>query len=70
LHESCVVASTLRAELKRKGVTSAQLVEKLSDIGSYEKDVNIRNKLARGRFSVAAIVVCLEAIGVDAVRIE
>jgi len=64
------VANLLKAELKRKGVTYAGLVEKLSAIGVDEKEVNIRNKLARGKFSAAFLVQCLEAIEVDNLRLS
>ena len=64
------VANILKAELKRKGVTYSQLVEKLADIGVSEKEVNIRNKLARGKFSAAILVQCLEAIGVQGFQIR
>ncbi|MBW8320465.1 MAG: hypothetical protein K0M49_15375 [Arenimonas sp.] len=56
-------ANLLKAELKRKGVTYAQLVEKLADIGVDEKEVNIRNKLSRGKFSAAFLLQCLHAAG-------
>ena len=56
-------ANLLKAELKRKGVTYAQLVEKLADIGISEKEVNVRNKLSRGKFSAAFFLQCLNAIG-------
>lgn len=55
-------ANLLKAELKRKGVTYAQLVEKLADIGISEKEVNVRNKLSRGKFSAAFFLQCLTAI--------
>lgn len=56
-------ANLLKAELKRHGVTYAQLVEKLAAIGVDEKEVNIRNKLSRGKFTAAFMLSCLEAIG-------
>jgi len=56
-------ANILKAELKRKGVTYAQLVEKLEAIGISEKEVNIRNKLSRGKFTAAFLLQCLSAIG-------
>jgi uncharacterized protein YjiS (DUF1127 family) len=56
-------ANLLKAELKRKGVTYAQLVERLADIGISEKEVNVRNKLSRGKFSAAFMLQCLKAIG-------
>jgi hypothetical protein len=56
-------ANMLKAELKRKGVTYAQLAELVGD-----KEVNIRNKLSRGKFSAAFLLECLCAIKVG--RIE
>jgi len=56
-------ANLLKSELKRKGVTYAQLVEKLADIGISEKEVNVANKLSRGKFSAAFMLQCLNAIG-------
>ena len=62
-------ARLLKAELKREGVTYKELVEKLDAIGVSEKEVNIRNKLARGKFSAAFLFYCLEAIGVSYLRL-
>lgn len=56
-----------RRGLKRKGVTYAQLVEKLAAIGIEEKEANIRNKLSRGKFTAAFMFQCLEAIGTSKV---
>lgn len=64
------VANLLKAELKRHGVTYAQLVEKLEAIGVEEKEVNIRNKLARGKFSASFFAQCLVAIGSREVRLD
>lgn len=58
-------ANLLKAELKRKGVTYAQLVEKLGAIGVAEKEVNVRNKLSRGKFTAAFMLQCLAAIEVQ-----
>lgn len=57
-------ANMLKAELKRKGVTYAQLAEMIGD-----KEVNIRNKLARGKFTAAFLLECLSSIGVDQLRL-
>lgn len=62
-------ANLLKAELKRQGLTYAQLVEKLAAIGIDEKEVNVRNKLSRGKFSAAFLLQCLEAIGVDGLQL-
>lgn len=63
------VQGILKAELKRKGVTYAQLVEKLSELGVHETEPNLRNKLARGKFTAAFFVMCLTAIGCQTVRL-
>lgn len=63
-------ANLLKAELKRAGVTYKELVEKLAAIGVEEKEANIRNKLARGKFSAAFLFYCLEAIEVQKLRLN
>ncbi len=65
-----LVPNLLKAELKRKGMTYAQLIEALAEIGVDEKEANIRNKLARGKFSAAFMVACLEAIGVREIHLD
>jgi hypothetical protein len=62
-------ANILKAELKRQGVTYAQLVEKLAAIGIDEKEVNVRNKLSRGSFTAAYFLQCLSAIGTSDLRL-
>lgn len=64
------VKGLLKAELKRKGVTYAQLVDKLAEIGVHETEPNVRNKLARGKFTAVFLVQCLEAIGVESMRLR
>jgi hypothetical protein len=56
-------ANLLKAELKRRGITYANLVDRLAGIGIEEKEVNIRNKLSRGKFTAAFMLQCLHAIG-------
>ena len=63
-------ANLLKAELKRKGVTYSQLVDRLAEIGVSEKEVNIRNKLSRGKFSAAFMLSCLGAIGAQSIRLS
>lgn len=58
-----IAANFLKAELKLRGVIYAQLVEKLAAIGVDEKEVNVRNKLSRGKFTAAFLLQCLTAIG-------
>ncbi|WP_081582716.1 DUF6471 domain-containing protein [Nitratireductor pacificus] len=64
-----LAANLLKAELKRKGVTYAQLVEKLAQLGVDEKEVNIRNKLSRGKFTAAFFLQCLSAIGTQTLHL-
>jgi len=64
------VSNLLKAELKRKGVTYAQLVDKLAEIGVDEKEANIKNKLSRGKFSAVFLVQCLDAIEVGEIRLN
>lgn len=63
-------ANLLKAELKRKGVTYAQLVERLAAIGINEKEVNVANKLSRGKFSAAFMLQCLSAIGSSQLHLD
>ena len=64
------VKGLLKGELKRRGVTYAQLVDKLSAIGVSETEPNVRNKLARGKFTAVFLVQCLEAIGAPSLRLS
>jgi hypothetical protein len=64
------VKGLLKAELKRKSVTYAQLVEKLAAIGVVDSEPNIRNKLARGKFTAVFFLQCLEAIGTSSLRLS
>jgi hypothetical protein len=61
-------ADLLKSELKREGVTYARLVERLSAIGISEREVNVANKLALGKFFAAFMLGCLKAIGVDSLH--
>lgn len=60
----------LKGELKRRGITYAQLVGKLADVGVMDSEPNIRNKLARGKFTAVFLIQCLEAIGASSLRLS
>ena len=64
------VKQLLKGELKRRGVTYAQLVEYLGEIGVVDSEPNIRNKLARGKFTAVFLLQCLEAIGASSLRLS
>lgn len=59
----------LKGELKRRGVSYAQLAEKLSGIGAQETERNLANKISRGGFTAAFLLQCLAAIGVSDLRL-
>jgi hypothetical protein len=60
----------LKGELKRRGLTYAQLVEKLAALGIEENERNLTNKISRGGFTAAFMLQCLIAIGSKDIRIE
>ena len=64
------VKGILKAELKRKGVSYADLAAKLTTMGIPETERNISNKLSRGSFTAVFFVQCLLAIGTHAVRLH
>lgn len=60
----------LKSEIKRRNLTYAQVIEKLAEIGIQEDERNFRNKVARGKFTAAFLLQCLEAIGTQSVRLD
>lgn len=64
------VKNLLKAELKRKGVTYAELVGKLADIGVMDSEPNVRNKISRGKFTAVFLCQCLQAIGAEQIRLN
>ena len=64
------VKGMLKGELKRRGVTYADLVGKLADIGVMDSEPNIRNKISRGKFTAVFLLQCLEAIGASSLRLD
>lgn len=53
----------LRAEMARHSVTYAQLAERLSEHGVEDNERNLRNKVARGKFTAGFFLLCLHALG-------
>lgn len=64
------VKGLLKGELKRRGVSYNQLVEKLAAIGVNESEPNVRNKLARGKFTAVFLIQCLTAIKAETIRLD
>ncbi len=63
------VKGILKAELKRRGFSYADLAEKLGAIGIEENERNISNKIGRGSFTAVFFVQCLEAIGCNTIHL-
>jgi len=59
----------LKGELKRKGVTYAQLAEMLATIGVHETERNLNNKISRGGVSAAFLLQCLFILDLDVIRL-
>jgi hypothetical protein len=64
------VSGLLRAEIARRNLSYRELVEKLAEIGVHESESNIANKFARGTFTAAFMVQCLDAIGCRVLRLR
>jgi len=62
------VKNILKAELKRRGIGYKELANRLAAIGVSENEPNIRNKLARGKFTAVFMVQVLAAIGANEIR--
>lgn len=60
----------LKAELRRRGITYAELAEKLAAVGVTENERNLNNKISRGGFTAAFLIQCLEAIGTSSLRLS
>jgi hypothetical protein len=60
----------LRAEMTRRGVTYDGLSERLAALGVDDSAVNIRNRVARGKFSAVFLLQALEALGCRNLRLD
>ncbi len=59
----------LRGEMARRGVTYAQLADKLVAIGVDDNERNLRNKVSRGKFTAGFLLQCLTALGVEQLKL-
>ena len=53
----------LRAELARRNLNYVDLAERLGVIGIVDNPKNLSNKIARGMFTAAFFMQCMDAIG-------
>lgn len=65
-----VVKGMIKAELKRRDLSYADLAEKLAAIGIKDNERNISNKISRGTFTAVFFVQCLEAIGCRTIHLD
>jgi hypothetical protein len=59
----------LKAELKRAGLTYAELAEKLKAHGMEETEGSIGAKLARGTFAVTFFLACLAVLEIEGLQL-
>lgn len=59
----------LRAELMKRGMSYARLVDALREIGVEETEAAIKNKVARGRFTFVFFLQAMTAIGATWVQV-
>lgn len=60
----------VRAEMVRRGVTYETLSERLATLGVHDTPVNMRNKIARGKFTATFMLQVLEAVGCKNLSLE
>jgi hypothetical protein len=63
------VKGLLKAELKRRDLSYADLAERLAAIGIKDNERNISNKIARGTFTAIFFVQCLDAVGCKTIHL-
>ena len=63
------VARYLKIEMKRAGVTYAELARRLETHGFQETEASITSKLARGTFAATFMLAVLAALNLDGVRL-
>jgi hypothetical protein len=64
------VKGILKAELKRRDLSYADLAVKLAGVGVSDSERNISNKISRGSFTAVFLVQCMEAIGCKTIHLD
>ena len=64
------VKRLLKSELVKRGLSNADLVVLLNEIGVHETKASIDSKISRGSFSACFLVQCLSVIGCSKIEIE
>jgi hypothetical protein len=63
-------ARYLKAELKRAGVTYADLAKRLEAHGLLETEASISNKLSRGTIAATFLLATIAALEMEGVKLE
>ena len=64
-----MVKNILRAEMMRRGVSYAGLADRLGEYGIEDNELNLRNKVSRGRFTAVFFMQCMQVLGVEILQI-
>jgi lambda repressor-like predicted transcriptional regulator len=60
----------IKAEMKRAGVTYAELAKRLEAHGLKETEASIANKLSRGTIAATFLLATVAALEMDGVKLE
>lgn len=60
----------MQMEMTRHSITYPELLKRLADAGLEENERNLRNKVSRGEFSAAFLLLCLKVMGAKNVPVE
>ena len=63
-----MVKNILRAQMMLEGVSYAALAERLAAFGITDNELNLRNKVGRGRFTAVFFMQCMKALGADRIK--
>jgi hypothetical protein len=63
-------ARFIKAEMKRAGVTYAELAKRLEAHGLRETEASIANKLSRGTIAATFLLATLAALELEGIRLE
>lgn len=63
-----MVKNILRAQMMLEGVSYAALAERLAAFGIHDNELNLRNKVGRGRFTAVFFMQCMKALGADRIK--
>lgn len=63
-----MVKNMLRAQMMLEGVSYVALAERLAGLGIVDNELNLRNKVGRGRFTAVFFMQCMKALGADRIK--